>query len=412
MKYDIVIIGAGASGLAAAIEAKRAVSVQGRDISVLVLEKEGIPARKISAAGNGKCNFANKNFDLSNYYGNKKYINTVFSQISNSDNILFFQNIGVPFTDDGSGRLYPMSRKASSVADALVLECKRLGVDIVCGRDVKKIERIGSLFKINEEITAEKLIISLGTKAGLSAKSAYNGEEILSELGVALNKFYPCLCGLNLDKKYPKSLKGVRHICNVCLEYNGKTVFEEKGEVQFNDKGVSGIPVLQATCTASKLLSEGKKLKLNLDILPDITIEKFCQTVITRANDYRNMPCDNLFTGFIQKQLYANALKSCGIKLGEPLPRDKKSLNELAYNMKYLSFSVISAAQFENAQVCGGGVNTKELSDNLEYRKISGLYICGELVDVVGKCGGYNLSWCWSSGRLAGRSAAENLKNA
>lgn len=410
-KYDIAIIGAGASGLSAAAESKYTAEKHNRSLSVVLFEKEEKCAKKLSATGNGKCNLANKIFDLSFYEGSRSLLNKTFDVFSNDDNIDFFASIGVPVYDDASGRLYPMSRKASSVCDALFLECKRLSVDMVFSHEVCNITRQNGFFIIDGEYQAEKIIFSFGSKAGLSPKSHYNGTELLKKCNVKFNRFYPCLCGLILDGSYPYSLKGVRHICNVCAVCGNKTVFSEVGEVQFNEKGVSGIPVMQASIIVSRLLSEGKKVKLLLDFLPDIDSKALTDTVISRAGRFKNLPSEKIFTGYLPKQIYVDALKRTFLKSSEPLPKDKKRLAELAYNMKYTEYSVKDTVPFENAQVCAGGIDSSQLTERLELKNNRGIFVSGEIADVVGRCGGYNLSWCWSSGRLAGKSCAEDIIN-
>lgn len=404
--FQVLIVGGGASGLCAAIAAKRAA-----DVSVLVLEKDARPGQKILVTGNGKCNLGNRDRGLRFYHKNHGFIDRVFSRVSPDDSLLFLRSIGVPVCDDGSGRLYPLSRRASAVADALCLEAERLGVYLRCSTPVFSIQQTKGGYLVNRSIFAETVVIAVGGCAGPHAEREHGARGLAKELGIRFEKTYPGLCALMLDGSYPASLKGVRHLCGVELSDNGEPFFSTEGEVQFNEKGVSGIPILQGSLAASERLMNGGAVVLTLDLLKDFSIEELFGEVAARVERMRDFPAERLFTAFLPKMLWLAALKRAGFSPQSPLPTDEETVSRLVKEMKYCSFSVTGTAGFRDAQISGGGFSTEDFSaQTLEHRRLKRLFACGEALDVQGLCGGYNLTWAWCSGRLAGRSAGLSLK--
>lgn len=404
-KTQILIIGGGASGLTAAISAKR-----NANVSVTVLEKEERIAEKLLVTGNGKCNFANENLGTKFYYQNQDFLEQVNQVLPPEKGREFLFSLGLPSFADGSGRLYPYSRRASAVSDALRLEIERLGVEVLSGTAANSIERKGEEFLVNGEIPAKRLILALGGRAGLRKRGEYNAEKLASGLGIRCHTAYPALCALKLGKPYSPSLKGVRHICQVELSENGKPFFQEAGEIQFNEMGVSGIPILQSSLPASDRLSQGKNLSLTLDLLKDIPMDALIPLLQNRARRLSHFPAENLFTGFLPKMLYLFVLKQANLSPNEKLKTDTATVQRLARQMKYQSFPVIKTADFKEAQISGGGFLVQDFfPQTLEHRKIQGLYACGEAMDIQGVCGGYNLNWAWCSGLLAGEAAAKSL---
>ena len=406
MKTDILIIGGGAAGLCAAIEAKRCAAQYNRALSVLVLEREKFPAKKILATGNGRCNLANQKITPDYYQGETMLAEKVYAQIPPAETLAFFLQIGIPTVNDGSGRLYPLSRRASAVADALILQAEQLGVQIQNDCTVQTITAVENGFLINGSYETKRLILAAGSPAG-SKNGDMHAYQMLRELGIAVKEPYPCLCGLQLDRKYPRALKGVRQICRLSLRLGEKEIFTDTGEVQFNETGISGIPVLQSSLLASPLLQKGHRMSVLLDLLPAVGEESLYTALKNRAAQMQGFAAERLFTGYLPKPLWLYALRQCGLSPADPLPTRKKQLLPLMQHMKYAAWSVCGTA--EPAQIYGGGAMASALSEQLESKKHPGLYVAGELVNVQGFCGGYNLMWAFTSGRLCGQSAAQSL---
>ncbi|MBQ6163841.1 MAG: aminoacetone oxidase family FAD-binding enzyme [Clostridia bacterium] len=404
-QVDIAIVGAGASGMIAAAAASGEARRSGKQPRILLFEKEKMPGKKLLATGNGKCNLANRTVDSGFYDGDRSFIDAVFGAFSPADALLFFRSIGVPTADDGSGRLYPVSRRAGAVVAALRAECERCGAQILCETPVMSLRRENGGFIINNTYSARRLIVTAGGDAGLRRGEKCGVFRLLRELGVRSSDRYPCLCGLKLAD-YPASLKGVRNICTVTLTAAGKTVFSEKGEIQFNADGISGIPVMQGSLSVSRLLRQGENCLATLDLVPDSGEKELAEYFSALAEKYADLPSEQLFGGCLPKPLCVYLIKRVGVSPAEPFPVKKSSA--LAVLAKNLPFSVAATADFPEAQVSGGGVFTDQFDPRtLEARAVPGLFAAGEILDVTGLCGGYNLAWAWCSGYVAGRAAGK-----
>lgn len=405
-QYDLIVVGAGASGLCAAIEAKKEARRRKKKLSILLIDKEKYPAKKILVTGNGKCNFANRNDSLSFYYGDKALIQAVFSRYPISQVPSFFLSIGVPAMDDGSGRLYPLSRKASGVADALITEAKVLGVDCVTEYTARDLRKTAEGYSVNDEYCSRALILATGSRAG-EGFSDCRTFSFLQELNIACQPEIPALCGFALGSDYPRGLKGLRQICEIRLMGGGRQLHREIGEVQFNEKGVSGIPVMQASLVAGPVLQKKQELFLSLDFLPEIPLTDLVAALEKQARRCSTMPCERLFTAFLPKPLWLYALKASGWSAAKPLPMEHSALQKLAKHMKFARWAVTGLTS--PAQVMRGGADARALYHNLQVKNRENLYVCGEAVDVTGACGGYNLMWAFCSGRTAGGAAAAQL---
>ena len=386
MKVDVAIIGGGASGIVAAIFAAR----YGK--KVCILEKNPRIGKKILATGNGRCNFTNINADASCY--NSGFVQYALEQFSPDETIEFFKKLGLLSRIEVEGRVYPLSGQATAVLDVLRLELSRNSVDVLPEYNAEKITKKGDIFEIHSKsqtVAAKKVIVATGGMASPKSGSDGKGYEILKAFGHHTTKLVPSLVQLKTEK----SVGGVRAFGKVTIS-NGMS---DIGEIQFNNYGISGIPVFGL----AKYVNKGENVFL--DLLPDYTEEEVLNILKNRPNQ----TMETYLIGILNKALGQLLLKECGIS---PLSRMSKTLRDdeimsIAKTIKSWRFLVTGTMPWENAQVTAGGIELSEINEKtMESKLTKGLYITGELLDIDGPCGGYNLQWAWASGKLAGSEAA------
>lgn len=393
---DILIIGAGASGLAAAIEAARTAP----DKSVTVLEHLPKAGKKILATGNGRCNLGNLNA-ASHRYTNSKFAQPVIEKYGVDSLIGFFESMGLYTRADSEGRLYPMSNSAASVLDALRFECEKLGVKIICEEKAAQIKKADNGLIVNGNIQAKKVIIATGGKAAPSQGSDGSGYPLLKSLGHTLTPLAPSLVQIKTDTATIKSLKGVRAKAKLSLSTGGSS----EGEILFTDYGVSGI----AAMDLSRFVKQDKKAEISLDLLPDFTQDDAKEIIIRISRHNPAMPAESMLGGIIHKAIGTAAIKaSLGFMpktAGEIKP---KQAAVIAATLKDFRLTVTGTKSYNDAQVTRGGADVNEFDNStMMSKKVINLFACGEVLDVDGACGGFNLAWAFASGRLAGKSAAE-----
>lgn len=408
----IVIVGGGASGLLAGISA--AYEGKGR-LEIVICERMSRVGRKILATGNGRCNYTNRNVSEKNYFGEKPaFVKPALEAFDVDKTVDFFFRLGVFPKEESGGKLYPYSEQASAVLDCLRLEVERLGVIVKTDFDVKSVKALGEGFKISsyrgEEILADRVILACGGCAAPNLGSNGSGFKILKELGHRITELSPALVQLKLKGDFLKALSGIKVKGRVGLEVASHLIHEEEGEILFTDYGVSGPPVFQL----SGYLRGYNKAAITIDFMPEYETTELFGLLGMRAKDLREHTMENFFVGLLNRRVGNVICKRAGIeKLSLPvknLSRDK--LWALAYEIKFFKAEVLGTNGWNNAQVTAGGAAVREFyAGSLESKKIKGLYSCGEILDVYGQCGGYNLQWAWSSGRLAGLKAAEGLVN-
>lgn len=393
---DILVVGGGASGLAAAIEAKRTNSAK----SVVVFEHLPRAGKKILATGNGRCNLGNLSADT-HTYTNAAFAKGALSKYSTKSLIDFFESMGLFIRADSEGRLYPLSNTAASVLDALRFECERLGIDIVCDCKVTEIKREKGIFKINSQYAARKVIIACGGKASPAQGSDGSGYPLLKALGHSITALSPALVQLVTDTAKTKALKGVRAAAKLTLSTGGET----RGEILFTDYGISGI----AAMDLSRFICPDKKAFVTIDLLPDFDVKTVRSAILSTVSRNPNLNCEYLLSGFVPKALGTAVIKSA---LGF-LPKFAKEINEesakkIALELKGFTLTLKGTKSFNDAQITKGGADVRQFdSRTMMSKKTDGLYACGEILDVDGACGGFNLAWAFASGRLAGENAAK-----
>ncbi len=413
-KTDVIIIGGGAAGMTAAIACARQGVQDGKQLNVTILEHNEKLGRKLSATGNGKCNYTNRLQNMDCYRGQEKEtMEQILSQFGVEDTISFFKGLGI-YPKEKNGYFYPFSEQAASMIEAMRLELEHLKVKIKCREHIVGVEKQAGEFLVSTETytyRAPKLILATGGLAAGKLGSDGSGYDFAKAFGLEVTKLYPALTGLK-TKEDMNALAGVRVKAEItlCVEDGcaGEICYKEKGELQLVSYGISGIPVFQLSRFAAEALGEGKKVLTKLDFLPEFSMEElwaFCKSLCT-TNGYKT--AGTLFNGLLDSKLTAVLLKKAQIdknKKAEELGEEE--LQVFCHCIKEFTCAIIDTNGFENAQVTAGGVSLKEVyHDTMEAKKVEGLYLTGELLDVDGICGGYNLQWAWATGYLAGCAAA------
>ena len=394
----IAVVGGGASGLACAVECGRKAERERKSVHITVYESADRVGKKLLVTGNGRCNMMNRN--EMPYFGDGEFARYALERYNAESNLSFFSSMGLYTRSDSEGRVYPLGNQASAVLDALRFECERLGVEFICGRAVTAVKKNGGSFEICGR-KYDKVVLSCGGKAGVKGYQSY---DLLKNLGHAVITPAPALTKINVkDTKYVKQLKGIRHKGDLTLYVDGRKTAAESGEVQFTDYGLSGICVMQLSSFITRESSDD--IRVTFDTVPDFSFAEL-ETALKGICDTGSLVCENLLTGFMPKKLGGVILKICGIPLSDRVASlSAGQIKEIAATAKKLTFMVESLRGFEEAQVTAGGADTRQFSSKtMESKRLRGLYCIGEMLNVDGFCGGYNLMWAWSSGRLCGES--------
>lgn len=414
MKYDIAIIGGGASGIAAAISAK----MTNPSKSVIVIEKLMKVGKKIIASGNGKCNLSNIDISERNYHGSVNAMKIINRMPDYKE--FFTDTLGVLCVTGSEGRtggVYPRSNSSATVLSAMRLKMQELGVTEMCGCEITDIvpdilcQRDGFILKHkNGEMKCQRLIVASGGYASQSFGTDGSIMRLLKNMGYVTSKICPAVAPLRVNPEYLKGLKGVRVKGEISAVSDGKILRTEKGELQFNENNISGICVFNLAYLFQKY--EGK-LGLRIDLMSDIPLIDIAEYICNIRKNRSDEPLEELLTGAFVKNLAVYLVKK---SVNRPLT-DKIStlknieINKIIGSIKSLEFEVSGCSAWQNAQATMGGVIASQIDENLQSRRHKGLYLCGEILDVVGDCGGYNLQWAWSSGILVGRKAAVDDKD-
>ena len=401
----VVVIGAGAAGMMAAISAAE------HGAHTVVLEHKDRVGKKILSTGNGRCNFTNLVQTPQCYRSDDpKFPWRVITQFDEKKTVEFFQNIGV-YAKNRNGYLYPNSDQAGAVLDSLRMEMERLCVEVHTETEVLEIIPKKNRFVIrtgNGNVTADRVILAAGSKAAPVTGSDGSGYAIAKKMGHRIVPVLPALVQLKCKGKFFQSIAGVRIQGCVSLYVDGDCVCRDTGEIQLTQYGISGIPVFQISRYASRALDKGSRVRASIDFMPSWKEDEAFRLLKKRAVMLKEKPVGELFTGMLNRKLAQVLIKLSGIDPSALCERlGNRQLERILYQLKSYEAIVMSVNPFSNAQVCCGGVDTREVDpDTMESRIRTGLYLAGELLDVDGICGGYNLQFAWSSGWIAGQSAA------
>ena len=423
MIYDICIIGGGASGLTAAIAAGRA------GASVLIAESLPKTGKKILATGNGRCNLSNRlirRANLRTLMENDSYrlekpefAIRVLSAFDADDAAAFFKSVGVMVHEKGN-LVYPMSDQAAAVADAMKWALAGMkNVDVktdtpVTGCSPSKADDGSRIFRIRTNkavFFSRKLILSCGSPAGYKAKDPNTGYRIAESMGHTVIKPLPALCALKCEDPVFQRCAGVRINACVRLQINGITASEDTGELQITSYGISGIPVFQVSRYASVALSRKEKVIVHLDFLPDQTEDSLLKMICSLSDLQPAYQIRMILSGILNQKLASALLQAAGMD-SQLLPAKikEKQLRKLVHMIKDYTAAINGTNGFDQAQSCTGGVRIDEVDpEDMSSLKMPGLYITGELLDVDGICGGYNLQWAWATGYLAGNKAGRSF---
>lgn len=443
----VAVIGGGAAGMMAAIAAA------GNGAEVTVYEKNDRVGKKILATGNGKCNFSNRDFSVGYYNGNGlkgadcRRLEHFFRQFSMEDAVNFFEMAGM-LVKEKNGYLYPWSEQASTVLDILRLELRRLKVEV---RTLAEIDGINGIEGVNgigatggiEEKTEgvreknerkvtlqggggrkfrllpfeddgiyDAVVVACGGCAAAKTGSDGGGYKLAGQLGHRIVPTVPSLVQLRCSDGFFKIVAGVRCEAGITLYAGAGTagrerVQEERGELQFTDYGISGIPVFQLSRQAAYLLREKKTVTASIDFFPCMDRQEFEELCAKRLSGAKGKNMEEFLLGMANKKINLLMLKLAGLKPEQKAgAAGRKELKRLLFSYRALQVHVSAANSFEQAQVTAGGVDMAEISDKLSSVKVPGVYFAGEVLDVDGRCGGYNLQWAWTSGYIAGKNAA------
>ncbi|MGI6217870.1 MAG: NAD(P)/FAD-dependent oxidoreductase [Coriobacteriales bacterium] len=391
---DVIVVGAGASGLSAAISAAKL------GAEVVVLEGDIKPARRVLRTGNGRCNLTNSMIspgkDWKSAYNSPEFVTPILTEFNCDEIRRAFSRIGLLTFEDSEGRVYPITNRARSVVDVMLNECDELGVKIICETEIVEISRLddgrwavraddGRLFG------SRSIVLATASPAKLASK-----------LGIPTTEYYPVLGPLRTDTEIVKPMTGVRMRSRVTLEKNDREKISMSGEVLFRKYGVSGIVIFDI----SRFAEIGDTIVL--DLLPFISEEDLVSILKDRVSSFPNSEARYVFDGILVREVADSIMNSCGAS-SEDLARDLP-VQKIAHKLKSLELKVTGGPTPEEAQVCRGGIGLEYVDpETLEVKDQPGLFVCGETLDVDAACGGYNLHWAWSSGIVAGRSAANKL---
>ena len=413
-RYDCVVIGGGASGMMAAVTAAQ------NGAKTAIIEHTKRLGSKILSTGNGKCNFTNHKMDATCFQNeDKDFVMNVINKFNEKEVIGFFRQLGI-YSKEKNGYVYPHSETAASVCDALCMEIKRLGIEIFFECNIesiyKKEDFLINCYDNNENrrVNTKSVILAAGSNALPVSGSDGSGYKIALDMGCSVKRPLPALVQLKSDNKFCRIMAGVRSTGTVKIYIDGEEISRDTGEIQYTDYGISGIPVFQVSRFAVRGVFEKKKVTAAIDMISDIEYDDIASDIEMRIKREPQKTIEQFFAGIVNKKLVSAAAKSINADINMSVGEAGKEMCFLIVKqLKNFIFNITGYKGFENAQVCQGGIELSQINpDTMESLNTKGLYFAGEIVDVDGKCGGYNLQWAFSSGHLAGlmSSRSKNIE--
>ena len=401
----IGIIGGGAAGMAAALAAS-----ENKDVEVILLERQARVGRKLAATGNGRCNLTNLHANAGGYHGEEPDFASFALETYNVEETLgWFRSLGLFTVAEDSGRVYPYSDQANSVVDVLRFALEKPNIRLETGFEVEKVKKNGEIFRIEGTggtVECDRLIIACGGLAGTKLGGSMSGYKLLRSMGHKCTKLRPTLVQLKSSWPGAASLKGVRANCHAQILHNGAVFAQSRGELQFTEYGLSGPVIFEIS---RDVCQERGEWVCKLDLLPEIDEKPLKQELLRRKTT--NLPVSELLTGILHNRLGRVLTQNAGISGYVPVSQlEDYEIDAVCRAVKGFEVTLTEPMGMDSAQVTAGGIVTKEFDpETMESKLVSGLYACGEVLDIDGDCGGYNLQWAWSSGRLAGAHAGGNL---
>ena len=396
---DVIVIGGGASGMMAALTAAE----NGR--SVVLLERQSRVGRKLLATGNGRCNLTNHNLSPARYHGEDSgFCAHALRTFDVGATLQYFASLGLLTVSEDSGRVYPMSNMAGSVLDVLRYGLERPGIQVCTGQAVTAVKHAAESFTVRTEtavFAARKVILAAGGAAGSKIGGVMDGYRLAKMLGHHRTVLYPSLVQLRTDPTYPRALKGIKAECGIAILRGGERVAENRGEVLFTEYGVSGPAIFDISRTVS---TGGEGLVCALDFFPDWKPRDVLDWLRLRRETMGTHEASTLLVGSCHTRLGQMLCKAAGFTNQPAVSLTDDDLRRIAAQATGFTLPITGTCGFDQAQVTAGGLQTGEFDPRtMQSRLVPGLYACGEVLDVDGDCGGFNLQWAWSSGRLAGQ---------
>ena len=397
MSRDIIIIGGGASGMMAALTAAE----HGRRVTLL--ERQSRVGRKLLATGNGRCNLTNHNVSPARYHGGDGFCAYALNAFDVGSTLQYFASLGLLTVAEDSGRVYPMSNMAGSVLDVLRYALEQPAIEVVTGQAVTAVKKTANGFTVRTEtdaFTAGKLILAAGGCAGSKVGGVMDGYRLAKALGHHRTALYPSLVQLKTDPTYPRALKGVKAECGITVLRGSGTVAENRGEVLFTEYGVSGPAIFDISRAVA---TGGEGLVCALDFFPDWDLREVLDWLRMRRQTMQAHEASTLLVGSCHTRLGQMLCKAAGFTSQPAADLTDSDLEHIARQAKHFALPITGTCGFDQAQVTAGGLQTGEFDpQTMQSLLVPGLYACGEVLDVDGDCGGFNLQWAWSSGHLAG----------
>ena len=399
----IGIIGGGASGMAAALAASENAKAQ-----IVLFERQARVGRKLLATGNGRCNLSNLGANAECYYGeNADFVTYALEQYNVQNTLQWFEAMGLYTVVEDHGRVYPYSDQANSVVDVLRFALQRPNIQIMTGCEVSRVKFCDPGFSVmaaEESIFCDKLIVACGGLAGSKLGGSLSGYKLLQKLGHHCTSLRPTLVQLKANWHQCASLKGVRANCRAEITRDGVFHSAGQGEIQFTEYGLSGPVIFEISRDVCR--QKGNWI-CTLNLLPDMEVSRLLPML--QKKRMTDLPAEELFTGILHNRLGRVVVKEAGISLHAPIRQlEDWELERACATALRMQIPLSEPMGMDNAQVTAGGIYTSEFdTKTMESRLIPGLYACGEVLDIDGDCGGFNLQWAWSSGRCAGHAAGE-----
>lgn len=391
--YDVIIVGAGASGCFSALILK----YKNPNLKVALIEKNDKLGKKILITGNGRCNLGNTNINIDNYNSSSS-LEKFAKLLEKNEYLNYLKDFGILIKkEDASTRLYPYSNQAITVCKSFERALEKEKVNVIYNYDVKDVTYKNNYFVINNNLRGKKVVIATGGKTYPKTGSTGMGYNILKSFGHTITKLYPSLTYLKTNYKYIKDLQGVRADVVAKLNVNDKTILTEKGQIQFTKDALSGICIFNLSRDVNKYLKDNKKVDVVVDLVPDYD-ESYINSYLKEFDSYNVSDAISCILNKKIAQAVSNTLKLSDKKIGS---LNKNELENISYVLKNMHFNIIETGDFKAAQVTNGGAKLDEFTSGLESLKKPLLYAIGEVLDVDGNCGGYNLSWAFNSALIA-----------
>ncbi len=404
--WDVCVIGGGAAGIVSALKAKSITD------SVILLERNNRIGKKLLATGNGRCNFTNAQASK-DHYNHPDFVESLFEQFGPSETLDYFESLGITPKIEDEGKTYPMSEQASSFLDVFLYEIEQAQLTVWTDALVTKIEKTSTFFRIclldQRIVEAKTIVLATGGKAMPKSGSDGNGYALATQLGHHITDIHPSLTKMTVDAPYLKALDGTKIHAIVSLWANGVLLQQEEGDFLWTDYGVSGPTILQLSRLATRKFYQHQSLELRVNVLPEMTPSH----LYDRFSRMGDKPIGHCLIGLIHKRMIPVVLKSLDISsaiLVDALSKEQQS--KLIKRLFDWPLSITGFKSYDDAQATIGGVFVDEIqSRTLASKLVKGLYFAGEIIDIDGLCGGYNLQWAWTSGIIAGENAAKEASD-